>query len=593
MEKAREVATNRSRHQAKVINFATQGVTGLERRVARQGDQGLLGFILELMVHGDCPIKDGKITIPAETMRNWSLDDSCYRSMTEAFYVPFDGMEEKVTEQLTLILQQAEQVWALIPRLRAAFSDDGQWGSELSLVKALNLVNNNTAMVQWAHQVTHYPTRRVECSWYYVYPRAGVDHDELRSLCDELIRALYPEYSLDVLPANRNSAWASSPVFRLGGMLTREEQGIADGGFNYSNKTTERLNRVLTEFEVDYELRHAANRKMSSGMAIMHCSGTFMVCYANERDQERGKLSVLPIARWLRSFGEINDATMQKVVNAMRVGAIEYLHSYEQWYDAYLHARDFSSCMSHYSGYYEIFDDGVPTEPCGSGLPLHPIWCYAEHEHLRLAVIRRGDEIVARAIVNNENMQYYRVYGDYAMAAALRMAGYSEDSDYLSGITLRSRIIDGRHILHPYVDGDNNYADIEQLANDDVLLHLCCSGDIEVQNTEGGARYYNDPELWCEVCETYHRDGSNTVRDGDGDYIHDVCDCCYNNAVHAYDEQGRMLRNVASGHYDTCELSGDYYIMSALKYNDELDMMVSRNALEEWKESQIEAEEDE
>lgn len=592
MEKAREVATKRSRHQAKVIKFATQGVTGLERRVARQGDQGLLGYILEMLAEYTGTISDGRITLTEDTLRVWALDDSCFRSMTEAYYVPFEGMEDKVTAQLETILRQAEKVWALIPRLRAAFSDDGMHGGALSVNKAINLLNNNTALVQWAHQVEHCHTRRVECSWYYVYPRYGIEANDMRDLCDEVIRTVYPEYSVSNPPSTRNAAVASTPVFRLGGMLTRDVHCVAQGGFTYSSKTTERLNRVLTQFEVDYELRHAAQRKMSSGMALMHSTGTAMICYSNDRDAERGKLSVLPIARWLRSFGEVNDATMQKVVNALRVGTIEYLHSYDQWYDTYIHAKDFSSCMSHTPGYYEIFDAGVPTAP-NSTLPLHPIWCYAEHEYLRLAVIRRGDEIVARAIVNNDNMQFYRVYGDYALHAALLTAGYEENSNYLEDITLRSRLIDGRHILHPYVDGDNNYADIEELGDDNVLLHLCSCGDIEVQNTEGGARYYNDPELWCSVCETYHRDGGdNIVHDSDGDCIYEVCQSCYDNAVHAYDERGRIIRNVASGHYDTCELSGDYYIMSALEYNGDLDMMVSASALQEWKESQEDEEEE-
>lgn len=592
MEKAREVATARSRHQAKVIKFATQGVTGLERRVARQGDQGLMGYILEMLAEYAGTISDGRITLTEDTLRVWALDDSCFRSMTEAYYVPFDGMEDKVTAKLTEILHQAEKIWALVPRLQRAFSEGDSHGDPLSVTKVLHLLNNNTALVQWAKQVQANSHHRVACSWYYAFPRATVSVEDMCQLCDDVIQAVYPRYSLANKPSDRTAAWTGTPIFQLGGLLTRAECNIADGGFNCSSKTTERIGRVLYEFGVDYIIRESAMRKMSSGHAIMHGTGTAMICYANDRDKERGKLSVLPLARWLRSFGYIEDATIQKVVNALRVGTIEYLHSYEQWYDAYLNARDFSSCMSHHSGYYEIFDDGVPYAPCGSSLPLHPIWCYAEHEHLRLAVIRRGDEIVARAIVNNSNMQYYRVYGDYALAAALRMSGYSEDADYLDGVTLRSRVVDGRHILHPYVDGNNHYADIEMLGDDDVLLHLNMCGDIEVQNTEGGARYYNAPEQWCEVCECYHRDGGNTVYDSDGDAIYDVCDNCYDNACHAYDANDRLIRNVAAGHYGTCELSDDYYLLSALEYNDDLDMMVSASALQKWKESQEDEEEE-
>lgn len=593
MEKARESADQRARYQAKVVKFVTEDITGLARRVARSGSSSILGFLLDLLREDYATIGNGVLNMSSNARAAWAMEDEHFLNVMESFYLPHDGKEAEVSALLQEVVLIAEQVLPLLTEIRAMFSDVDGHGPSCTLSKASVFVVGMSSVHEWATKLRRGDCRRIECSWFYLYPKSGVTVADQIKLCNKLLRLMYNTSVADV-PNDRWEMWYGSPMHQLDSMVARNNVPcMYEAGFISGTKQTNRLERVLREFGALHGKLSKVTSSLTHGHAMLYGAGTHVLCYANDRDRARAKLSVLPLARWLRTFDAIPDATVQKVVNAMRVGSVELLHTYAEWYKAYVETPDMGSCMSHAANTYDIFDDcHVPYAP-GTSTPLHPIWCYADHEYLRLAVIRRGDDIVARAIVNTKLMQFYRVYGDYALHAALTCEGYMETGSFLDGVTLRSYLVDGRHLLHPYVDGDNDHADVEVIDDEYAELHLCGCGEIDVQNTNGGVSYYaNGRQVYCEICDCYHcAEDEYEVINSEGDTVTDVCRSCYVASGTAYDEDDRLHHNVADGHTDTCGLSGDTYIASALVYHDELDMMVAPSELAKWEAEQEEDEE--
>lgn len=599
MEKAREVVTTRARYQAQVVAFVAKNVSGLERRIARHGESSLFNNVLEMLGNPRAAsVVDGKLVMTADTMRDWSLDDDCLRMLNDTYYLPMEGRMDDVLQCANEVLVMCQRIIAIVPQLRNLFSDEGRHSAPMTQSKALHFVQHYSPILEWAENLCKgRHADRIEASWYYLWPRYDTTLEQHKAVCAEICDAMFGLSMEDTANCSRFTLYNRTPMYRLSQHLHRasgSDVELSHAGFPCSGKITERVFRILNEFCVlTNEQRLKVHRTMSAGRALLHSSGQHIVCYANERDYDRGRCSIMPIARWLRSFGEVDDAGVQKVVNAMRVSKIEYLKDYADWLKAYTGSRDMGSCMAYESQHFEVFDDDVPCAP-GSSLLLHPVWCYADHEHVRIAVIKRGDDMVARAIVNTQSKQFYRVYGDYALHAALTMDGYEENDEFLCGVTLRSVLVHGKHLLHPYVDGRYSEADVVVHTDDDVEMHLSYSGEFDLQNTEGGRRYFSQPTAYCMVCDSHHHDGDDLeVIDGDGDTIYEVCRSCANGTVYAYDEDDRRHHNVLESGTERCAISGDLYIRSALVYSEYHDNLVAPSELRKWEEELEEAEEEE
>lgn len=202
-----------------------------------------------------------------------------------------------------------------------------------------------------------------------------------------------------------------------------------------------------------------------------------------------------------------------------------------------------SSCMSKDLSCYES--------------SFHPVRVYS-YPGTAVAYIKRGDNIVARVLVNTETKHFGRIYGDLpTLERLLNEAGY--DKGCMCGTKLQKIIEDGR-LVAPYIDYHgylNDCGDHVEISDD---------GEYSAQETEGYA-VENDIE-YCDNCggSMNPDDAYRVVGFESG-----VCSHCVRN-----DE------DIVFGIYDSCG-SKEYMHIGGCEYIDCLDEWVhahvDKNAL--------------
>lgn len=593
MEQARKHVEDRARIQGRILSFingACHKVSGLEPRLVRYKMDGLVPSLVEAIYSNHCRVDDDGVLhwVATEQKHVWGFQMDGFDHLDFLPYLPEADELVNLQSAMLKLNKAAAKLAGLLSTCRAILTEE--YGGTLSVAHAIYMLTTTNSFYNMCRAYLHgFNDGTIRGPWFRVKVAEGVSKEMSGAFLQNVLDAFYSSASLEIMNdvysdylMRKRADAGMNELLRYHG-----ESGLANEGFLYGSKIADRLAKVVDEFSVlPYEARSQMHRDVCHATAMIWGEGTHVACYRNEADKKRGRVTLLPLARWVRSYAPVPDDKVQAMVNAMRVGDIEFVSDYPTIYDAYVKSG-ISSCMSYAPGNYEVLRECMYTD---AGRPIHPVWCYAEHPVLRLAIIRSGGDIVARALVNMENKQFYRVYGDYALVAALTTAGYKEDSDYLDGITIRSRLIGGRHLLFPYVDGDNNYADVTVNDDDDVELYLCSCGEVEVRTTDGGMLYYSGYEHTCPLCDCDH-DDDYTVLDEYGDAITEVCWSCYNEAPAAYDENGRLHDAVVESGTAVCELSGERYILIAMVEHEELGM-VSISALAEWEQEQEEEDEE-
>lgn len=589
MENMNKAVTARSAALARAMAFVNGRLdvplTGLEPRLVRYGSDGLLASIIEAMCDDAARVQDGALVWIRSTYRDaYGFNASNLAHIDSALWAP-SGDVADLHANMVKVLEFAAAIWELVVPMRVLYSDYHGGTPRFSHCAHVLI------QPQYLYNLVTSPGGVVEGPWYTLRHSQGAPKGACALFLKKVLAVMAPSLSLEEAREMDCYEFAQHcEIPHIGATLSYDNStGLTHTGFQYGSTPACRIQRELENFELlTASLRSDVHNDLRNGYAAISTSGTHVACFRNTADKERGRLTLLPLARWLRLFGELSDADVQKIVNTMRVGKIEFVTSYSDIYDAYTKSG-IGSCMSHDHRSYEVTDR---CDDIYDGRPLHPVWCYAEHEHLRLAIIRRGDDIVGRALVNEQNKRFWRVYGDYALHAALTSAGYTEDSGYLSGISLRSRIIGGQHLLHPYVDGEYSCGEVDVMDDDDVTIHLTYSDGLDLQNTDGGTLYFRDGGRYeCPVCGESHND-SYTVIDGDGDHLEDVCWSCYSGTVVARDGDGHEYTNVLPDGIERCELTGRDYIRYYMTHTSELGW-VEESAYNEWLDEQEEEEDDE
>lgn len=247
--------------------------------------------------------------------------------------------------------------------------------------------------------------------------------------------------------------------------------------FSYSNK------KVLSNLLQEHGERIANNER---DIEVIN-GGNFVVAYMSEADKLRGRLEVLSLGRWLsRTFPDMSDKVKMDIVNCMRAGEVEMLSDYDSIYEAYTGSL-VDSCMGKKPSDFLATAILEVAEGTVKGYPLHPCWCYAEHEVLRIAVIRRNNNIVARALINGANMSFYQVYGDSALSSKLVEMGYRKDAGYLKGISIRTTFTKAGFLLAPFIDGEYSTCGEVRMEDEKILLESDSLWDL--QSTSGGLEF--------------------------------------------------------------------------------------------------------
>ena len=196
------------------------------------------------------------------------------------------------------------------------------------------------------------------------------------------------------------------------------------------------------------------------------------------------------------------------------------------WADAYQDNNNIRSCMSQDSIY---------------GVSRHQTYrCYATAHYglpdngLTLAALYHKGEYVARAIVfeHDDRKCYIKHYGDSRIVDWLNDNGYDQVDGYPDGTTLVAFSSDGGGYYHPYVDGDNYYADSHY--HNGVGQHYWQLGEGAHRLDDADGVVRDDDLTTCEHCSAafdYECDGG-CYKNIHG-YGYTLCSDCF--SAHTYD----------------------------------------------------------
>ena len=233
------------------------------------------------------------------------------------------------------------------------------------------------------------------------------------------------------------------------------------------------------------------------------------------------------------------------------------------WVWVYEHASGFTSCMQYNHPASRYLAHGLRGEN-------HPVRVYC-HPKNDLALAYLGGKqhsdsgrVYARAIVNQADKTWVRVYGDSRIEHALTAKGYSYGG-YLSG--QRLRCIDnpvGSGYLMPYLDGDTTNVSqrYDRDAGEDYFL-VDGEGEYDAQNSNG--IMYGEPEPTCPRCGDRCDEDDMTYVEHRGESI---CNNCLNDLyTYAYGRRGQDYYPDDDVIY--CETDGENYVADyASDYRD-------------------------
>ena len=237
------------------------------------------------------------------------------------------------------------------------------------------------------------------------------------------------------------------------------------------------------------------------------------------------------------------------------------------WRDAYQDNNNVRSCMSAEGSY---------------GVSRYKTYrCYATAYYglpdngLQLAALYHKGEYVARAIVfeHDDRKCYVRHYGDSRIVDWLKDNGYRQVDGYPDGTTLVAFPSDGGWYYHPYVDGDNYYADICYNSSARQHYWMLGSGGHRLDDADGVA--HDDDLTTCEHCSAsfYHENEGGCYTSVNG-YDYYLCDDCISNHTYAVHNGGSYPEPIYVPDLDDLlgtrlfKYNGEYYTHDGLDDND-------------------------
>lgn len=237
------------------------------------------------------------------------------------------------------------------------------------------------------------------------------------------------------------------------------------------------------------------------------------------------------------------------------------------WRDAYQDNNNIRSCMSRGVAY---------------GVSYHRTYrCYATAHYglpdngLTLAALYHKGEYVARAIVFEHDGKkcYVRHYGDSRIVDWLNDNGYDQVDGYPDGTTLVAFPSDDGGHYHPYVDGDNYYADLRYNANARQYYWVIGGSSYRLDDADGVA--HDDDLTTCEHCSDsfYHENESGCYTSVNG-YDYYLCGDCVSNHTYAVHNGGSYPEPIYVPDLDDLlgtrlfKYDGEYYTRDGLDDND-------------------------
>jgi hypothetical protein len=183
----------------------------------------------------------------------------------------------------------------------------------------------------------------------------------------------------------------------------------------------------------------------------------------------------------------------------------------------------------------------------------HPAEVY-DSPDVALAIAKKGDRIVGRALINIPEQCYSTIYGNYtALTPYLEQQGYT-DGD-MEGVRLKRIEANGSFsFVMPYLDGCENATDTGDWIIVDHRGELFCQSE---HGTTGDS-------MSCESCGDgidEHQDAYEHTDDGV------MCSSCHEEQ-YAYAYDGRYQEYVLRDDHDLYEYQGELYTDDGLSHHD-------------------------
>ena len=237
------------------------------------------------------------------------------------------------------------------------------------------------------------------------------------------------------------------------------------------------------------------------------------------------------------------------------------------WADAYQGNNNIRSCMSQDSEH---------------GVSLHETYrCYATAHYglpdngLKLAALYHKGEYVARAIVfeHGGDKCYVKHYGDSRIVDWLNDNGYEQVDGYPDGMTLVAFSSGYGGYYHPYVDGDNYYADLCYDSHAGQHYWVIGGGSYRLADADGVAP--NDNLTTCEHCSAsfdHENEGGWYTNIHGNDYA--LCSDCVRDHTYAVHDGGSYPETIYVPDLDDLlgtrlfKYQGELYTRDGLDDND-------------------------
>lgn len=201
------------------------------------------------------------------------------------------------------------------------------------------------------------------------------------------------------------------------------------------------------------------------------------------------------------------------------------------WADAYQDNNNVRSCMGGDSIY---------------GVSRHRTYrCYATAHYglpdngLTLAALYHKGEYVARAIVFEHDGKkcYVKHYGDSRIVDWLNDNGYDQVDGYPDGMTLVAFPSDSGGHYHPYVDGDNYYADLCYNSSARQYYWVIGGSSYRLDDADGVA--HDDDLTTCEHCsDSFNHECEGGCHTSINGYDYYLCGGCISNHTYAVHNGG-------------------------------------------------------
>lgn len=246
------------------------------------------------------------------------------------------------------------------------------------------------------------------------------------------------------------------------------------------------------------------------GVLYFEADEPMFIGYENQAAKVGFRVTRRRLGTVLALAGETDGAVRERVefYKRQRTAGVTLLAvpNDRMWSGYYTNHIDCGSCMAHELSEFNNLD-------------THPIDTYCAQAFgkgdngLALIVLQDAEgRTIGRGILNTERGSMVRWYGNVLGERACKSIGWSIDREALEGSWLALVEDDGR-LVHPYVDGDNEYGDINY---GEGRVYLSGSGDLQLQDTDGYSYREGNSEAYCPFTDAYYREAQTTWLDRQG-----------------------------------------------------------------------------